>query len=563
MKRFLTIIVLSLFIGVFNSFSQVVYEHITNKAIYEFLDEMANEKYIQLNDVIKPYSRKFIYSKLQEVNKQVSNKKISLNKRQQKELLFYLQTYILESNNVSLKNSNQYKLNLDNKERSAFMLNPPGLLYKDSVFSLALQPILGASYSNNKNGGLKHTWGFASMFGYVGKHIGFYGSVRDNDANRVIVAPDYFVQNTGAIYKVSGNVDGMQYSESRGGITFSGKWITVGFVKDHIEWGTGYNGTNIQSGHTPSFAHVVFQMKPVRWFEFNYYHGWLASDVVDSANSYWSNNTYRVVFYNKYMASNMFTFFPVKYLNFSFGNSIVYTNEGGGPKAVFFIPFLFFKSVDVNSSYHEKYGYASNNNQLFINISSRNIKHLHLYFSLFADDLSVSYFFDKDKYNSFSYKLGGRLSNFPFNNISLIFEWTRTNPYVFQHHTKTQDYTSGSYNMGHYLRDNSREFYLSLIIKPIRGLHINFSYTLAQHGDDYKITDPDSNPHSDPFLKNIIWQNNQLGLLMRYEIVANAYFYINYRYSNITGEQTVLDKYTPEYYQGKTSTITLGANIGF
>jgi len=411
---------------------------------------------------------------------------------------------------------------------------------------------------------LKHTWGFASMFGYIGKHVGFYGNVRDNDVNRVIINQEFFVQNLGAIYKTSGNVDGIQYSESRGGITYSGKWITIGFVKDHVEWGTGYNGTNIQSGHAPSFAHIIFQMKPVRWFEFNYYHGWLVSDVVDSTHSYWTNNTFRIVYFRKYLAANMFTFYPVKFLNFSFGNSIVYTNESGnGPITAFLIPFLFYKSVDVSLSSYEKYGYASNNNQLFINLSSRNIKHLHLYFSLFADDISVRYFFDKNLYNSFSYKLGFRLSNFYVQNISLTFEYTKTNPYVYQHHAKTQNYTSNSYNMGHYLRDNSREYYINLNYHPLRGLQFNLSYTLSQHGDDYNINDPDAKVHSDPIFKNIIWQKNQIQFNASYEIVSNSYLFFTLNHQNITGEQSAIEKYTPDYYWGKTNTFTFGANIGF
>ena len=542
--------------------AQIVYEHISNENIYNFLDEMANEKYIELNNAIKPYSRKMVSQKLKEVDKQYNASEIFLNKRQRKELKFYLDAYFMEDNSSVIDGKGKWAVN--KKKTATLRLNPPGFFYKDSVFSLAIQPIMGISLSNNKNGTLKHSWGFASLFGYIGQHIGFYGNVRDNDVNKVTIAPNYFVVNQGVIYKTTSNVNGMQFSESRGGITYNGKWVTVGFVKDNLAWGEGYNGTIIQSGHSPSFAHVVLQLKPVRWFEFNYYHGWLASDVVDSTRSYWTGNTYRTVFFNKFMAANMFTFYPVKFLNISFGNSIVYTNEnGGGPKAVYFIPFLFFKSVDVNASYHDQYGYASNNNQLYISLSSRNIKHLHLYFSLFADDLSVSYFFDKDKYNSFSYKLGGRLSDFPFKNISFTFEWTRTNPYVYQHHAKTQDYTSNSYNMGYYLRDNSREFFFSFGFKPIRGLHINLTYLLAQHGDDYEITKPDSHPHSDPFLENIIWQNNQINFKTSFEIVSNTYVFFSYNYQNITAEQAVLDKYTPEYYQGKTSTITLGANIGF
>lgn len=212
---------------------------------------------------------------------------------------------------------------------------------------------------------------------------------------------------------------------------------------------------------------------------------------------------------------------------------------------------------------YEKYGYASNNNQFFFNISSRNIKHLHLYFSLFADDISVKYFFDKDLYNSFSYKLGFRLSNFIIKNVTLTTEYTRTNPYVYQHHAATQDYTSNSYNMGNYLRDNSQELFLSLRFNPIRGLNIEGSYSIAQHGDDYDINDPDANVHSDPILNNIVWEKQNFGVDASYEVVSNTYLFMNFNYQNITGEQVYIEMFTPEYYWGSTSTFTLGMNMGF
>ncbi len=564
MKKIFTVflVVLSLLLSK-ELVSQTVFEHISNNAIYSFLDEMANEKYIEINDVIKPYGRKYIFKKLSEIDKKLQNGEITLNKRQKKELFFYLESYFLESEQINY-NKNKYSLNLNNKKTLSLKMNPPGLFYKDSLFAFALQPILGASYSTNSNGVLTHTWGFASMFGYLGKHLAFYTNVRDNDLNRVMNEPDFFVKTRGVPFKNGGNVDGVQYSEAMGGFVYSSKWITLGLIKDHPQWGTGYNGTNIQSGHAPSFAQIIFKMHPVRWFELNYYHGWLTSDVVDSSRSYWSGDTYRVVYFQKYIAANMFTFYPFKNLNFSFGNSIVYTNEsGGGPIAAFFIPFLFYKSVDITLSSYEKYGYASNNNQLFINISSRNIKHLHLYFSLFADDISVRYFYDKNLYNSFSYKLGFRLSDFYLQNLFVTGEYTMTNPYVYQHHTKTQDYTSNSYIMGHYLRDNSREFYLSVEYKPIRGLSLKGSFMLAQHGDDYDINDPDAKVHSDPILENIIWQNRQYRVSCKYEIVYNTYVFLDFNYQNITGNQQAIEKYTPEYYRGKTNTFTFGANIGF
>jgi len=94
-------------------------------------------------------------------------------------------------------------------------------------------------------------------------------------------------------------------------------------------------------------------------------------------------------------------------------------------------------------------------------------------------------------------------------------------------------------------------------------LQFNLSYTLSQHGDDYNINDPDAKVHSDPIFKNIIWQKNQIQFNASYEIVSNSYLFFTLNHQNITGEQSAIEKYTPDYYWGKTNTFTFGANIGF
>ncbi len=183
-----------------------------------------------------------------------------------------------------------------------------------------------------------------------------------------MISPKYLTRTQGVPYKDFGE-EGIDFSEARGGLTYAWKWGSVGLVKDQPEWGAGYHGTNIQSGHAPSFAMIKLRLNPSRWFDFNYYHGFLSSDVVDSSRSYWTNDTYRIVYYQKYMAANMFTFYPFKNFNFSIGNSIIYTNEsGGGPLAAYLIPFLFYKSVDITLSSYEKFGYASNNNHFFLTL---------------------------------------------------------------------------------------------------------------------------------------------------------------------------------------------------
>jgi len=538
--------------------AQLVYEHISNTNIYDFLDEMAGLKIIELNSIIKPYPRKMIKEKLNIIHQETEENDQLLSKRQKKELVFYLTAYDLEAG-PPLDFNRKITLYSENKQL-ALAANPPGLFYKDSLFTLALQPIVGGSYSTNENGVLTQTWWGGSFWGYIGKNFGFYSSLRDNNVSQIIVTPEYFVQTKGVPFKDYGSA-GIDYSEARGGMMASWKWGSVGIVKDHIEWGTGYNGTNIQSGRAPSFAMIKLNLKPVRWFQFDYYHGWLVSEVIDSANSYWSNNTYRKVFYPKYMAANMFTFLPFKNFIFSFGNSIVYSDLGG-PHAAYLIPFLFYKSVD--HTLNATTGGTGQNSQMFFNISSRNIKYLHLYLNLFLDDFSINHFRESDEYNLLSWKFGFRLSDFPLKNLSLIAEYTMTNPVVYQHKIETITYESNRYNMGHYLRDNSRELYVALLYKPIRGLHFKLAYTLGQHGDDYDYAecanDPDCDLHKLVPLENITWENQTVQFDARYEIVSNTYVFLSYMLGNSTGN---VEKYTPEYYRAKTNTFSFGANIGF
>jgi len=441
----------------------------------------------------------------------------------------------------------------------ATAINPLGLYYKDDVFTFSFKPILGYEYSVNNTGTVTHSWGGAEIYGYIGKHLSFYTSLRDNNVSQILVKPDYFVQTQGVPFKNFGE-EGVDYSEARGGIFYSWKWGSIGLVKDHVQWGNNYHGSNIFSGRTPSFAMIKLNLKPAKWLEFNYFHGWLVSEVVDSARSYWTNNVYRPVYFPKYIAANMFTFTPVKRLNISIGNSVVYSDPGG-VHAAYLIPFLFYKSVDHTLNSTNKDGETGQNSQMFFDISSRNIKHLHLYFTWFADDFSVSHFTKPDELNLFAYKFGFRLSDYPFLNLSFTAEYTLTNPLVYQHKIETTTFESNKYNLGHYLRDNSQELYLAIQYKPIRGLHILASYTFAQHGADYEYeTVPPGHLHKLPLLKNITWEGHSILISANYEIVNNAYVYIKYQNADITGK---VKKYTPEFYWGNTNTFSIGANVGF
>ena len=168
--------------------------------------------------------------------------------------------------------------------------------------------------------------------------------------------------------------------------------------------------------------------------------------------------------------------------------------------------------------------------------------------------------FDESSHsNYFSWKLGGRLSNFPLQNVSLTGEWTRTNPNVFRHYTPTLTYESNLYNLGHYLGDNAREYYLALDYRPLRGLHLQLSYLNAQKGLDH--TELGTDRLGLKFMDSVQWKNTTVRLRTRYQVINDGYVFGEFRYSDISGNE--MDRYTHPLYHGKTSTLTLGINFGF
>ena len=524
-------------------FAQEVYQHVSNSDIYDFIDELANLQVIEMNTAVKPYARMTIAKKLEEAN----SKRDQLNKRQQKELDFYLSDY-----NKELKPDKNFKKRYDL------------FYYKDTLFTISVNPILGLSYYTNDTGSFYHRWNGAELFSYIGKNFGFYASLRDNHESRRLSGSSYLNQFDASTYKPD-TKGGGDFDEVRGGMTYTWKWGSAGIVKDHFVWGDNYHGANIFSGHQPSFTSIKFSMQPVRWFEFNYYHGWLVSGILDSARSYNAGPFVRLGTHPKFVAANLFTFTPVRGLKLSIGNSIIYSDQS--VNIGYLMPFFFYKTVD-HSLTSAGSNWLGQNSQMFFNISSRNIKNVHLYMSTFIDELAIGRALNsKTQTNFISVKLGGKISNILNKNVNLTVEYTRNNPGTYRHYIPTATYSSNFFNMGHYLGDNAQEIYLALSSRPIAKLYLEAGISVAQKGNYYTINgssrDSLNNGKGLPFMDKVYWKNNSINLTARYQIVNDAWLFLGITKSEISGEDLIYQQYTMPYFRGKKTTINFGANIGF
>ena len=543
---------------------------------YQILDELAGFGLIELNSATKPYGRRWIQQQLESVSSN-QEKMNSLPRRLQQELKLLEEDVALEAGRLPVS-----KLSVWNNRSHSAAFWPPEYNHSSKGFQASIRPILGMHIWNNDVGTVDRRWFGASFHSYMGNYLAVYGSLRDfsHSSDSLLSRPGYLNQQPGFVY-----TQVTDYSDSRGGIVLGTDRYSIALVKDEIGWGDNLNGSNIISGRAPTFPMVKLHLKPAAWFELNYFHGWLVSNLTDSTRYYLDNlgkKHYRP--HKKFMAANMMTFTPTPRLNLSVGNSVVYAEDQ--PYPGFFIPIAFYKSNDHSTT--KGLGLENQNSQLFFNFSSRNIRNLHLFASVYVDEVQWRRFLpdSRDK-NPVSYKLGARLSNLPLQNFSIGGEYTRSNILNYKHSIPALSWASNSYNLGHYLGDNAREWYVEMQYKPIRGLDVKVFYLDALKGNEYDyirrgtfngksftVIDIISNPSPG----DVIWTNKTLGLNITYEVFRNAYAVANIEQSDIRGyeaaseavfgeqpmtAQQALDRYTPVLFQGNQLTVNLGFSFNF
>jgi Capsule assembly protein Wzi len=530
-------------IAFYNVQSQDVPHHISNTNVYDLLDELANQHIIDLSTAVKPYSRKFIAEKLTEAQPQTDK----LTKQQWKEVNFLLQDF-----NKDLLPAKSFKKRLDLYS------------YKDSLLNITVNPIGSFVYFANSEDKMYRQSVGGEFWATIGSHFSIYGSLRDQTDSRVVADSPYRNDIPGANYKFNGGVGsssrGGSYDETRGGVMYAWKWGSFGILKDNFTWGNNYHGANIISDKAPSFPHIRLKLQPRKWLEFNYIHAWLSSEIIDSSRSYNSGVADRMVFHPKYFAANMFTFKPIKKLYLSIGNSIVYADE---LQLGMFTPVLFYKSVD-HTLTGQGANYSGQNSQLFFDVSSRNLKNLHVYTSLFIDEIALGRALKEDQSNFLSLKIGAAYSHPALYGTTLIVEYTRTNPVTYRHFVNTTTYASNNFTLGHYLTDNAQEIFVGIKSRPIKKLYLEASITMIEVGPSYSYTGKDKSGLGLPFISNKEFESSVVNLKAKYEVINDAYLVGGITLSDNKGPMA--KNYTPPFYFGKegnTSTAYFGFNIGF
>ena len=550
--------------------------------VYDFLEELTTDGVIQTNAAVKPYTRDYIAARLMEAQSRDS----LLNKRQKEDLQFYLQDFALECDTLPTyysyghKHVTQWKTAVSNLNLADPSLH---ILTKDKIFKMRVRPILGMDLSYNKKGLLTHRVYGAEIQMDIAHHVSIWGSIRDNswDGTRLkesyfptiydqisgarVTKPQYLNNLAGVQYKESNY--GGDFSDSRGGISLYAWWGSISVQRERVTWGDAQHCSNILSAHNPAVPMVTLQLTPCKWFQFDYFHAWLVSNVIDSTYYYAENYKEGVTKYNyrpanKFMAANMFTFMPCKYIQFGFGNSIVYAERN--VQAAYFIPIAFYKSLDHLLT--KGMSTENQNSQAFATITVRPTDHLRLYGSFFLDEFKLARLKKSNpQKNPISYLVGFNWSGWPVKGLALRGEFMRSYIATYVHSIAVLDYTSNSYQMGHYMGANAQSIWLQLSYRPTRSLRLTLDYTRDTKYTAYDYIRGDiKNIISQTPFKNAIWKNDEISFRAVYEVFNNCYAHVDMAYNYArAGKAADLDLYSPVYLQGKNLTMSCGLSFGF
>jgi len=565
--------------------------------LYDYLDELITDGVVVAQTTVRPYTRKQVADML--VAAQAADS--LLNSRQKQDLAFYLNEFALERDTM-VSNYVQYT---DHRTFSLSLADPQ-FSYKtaNNMFKMRVRPILGANVSASKKGVILQRWWGAEVQMDIANHLSIWGSLRDNSWSGDWLSKNYFPDPSSRMYGARihygasqkqpalSPLAGVQYkeanyggdfSDSKGGINLYTWWGSVGIQRENIQWGTAYHASNILSGRNPAAPMITLQLTPCKWFQFDYFHAWLVSNVLDTTYYYLENTAgtaepvknYRP--YNKFMAANMFTFTPIKQLSFSFGNSVIYAEQT--IQAAYLIPIAFYKSLDHLLTKGMRT--QNQNSQAFASLSVRPVEHLHLYGSLFVDEVKFARFKPSNPENNpISYLVGFNWSGWPIKGLSLKGEFMRSYIACYTHSIDVLTWESNSYNMGHYMGDNAQSIYAELAYRPVRGLWLKFSYTNDTKYNSYAyLRDNISATIAQPAFDHVIYRNDELRLDGIYEVHPNMYMTLSVGYNHARGydnektdalasedignAQHYLDKYCPLYYQGKNLTVQAAFSFGF
>ena len=554
--------------------------------VYPFLERMAQKGVIQFNDEIKPVSRKYVFEKLLEIKEKVQRYKgtkvqrLNITPLEVEELEFYLRDYNLELqlNSVQRSAFSEQKTAVSGHNRSpnhpiihsslhpfihssipkAFWLKDAlgryrFFSYSSDLFKVNVDPIFGYDIGKQNGESYSHFWNGVRLYGYISNWLGFGFDFRDNsvDSKNGDINLNFTPETGYVISRRKPNH--FEYERTNTEISASWNWGTVSVGKTPIVWGYGESGNLVHSTKAPSYPLVRLDLTLAPWLRFNYFHGWLSSDVMDSAASYptYREGQNRIILRNKYIASHSIILSPLSGVSVVLGESIIYSDK---LEPLFLFPLMFFRAADHYLSNGLGGNNSGANSQFFLGVSSRNnIPNTHIYGTFFIDEVTIGDLFNPKKQRTqYAFQIGASVTDLPIDNLTFTTEFTKIYPFVYRHYIPTQTYENHGFLLGDWIGHNSDRIYGSLNYRFIRGLQATLWGEYIRKGGDGVVDDQYITPQP-PFLFGLKKYYTRWGITAKYEVVHDLFVrlrYNNFFTSRELSEGSFVDSKVDEFYFG-------------
>lgn len=471
---------------------------------------------------------------------------------------------------IELNKKKEFINDFDKKKLEAFHkyygLSESSLIipyeYEEGNFIFNITPIAG--YSFDFLGKLKNYTrvGGVRVYSSYNKIFNIYALIQDSgEFGDFVDTKKEFTSQRGYVFIPAPN--GIEYSDIIGGLILDFDWLNLGIVKDYNRWGSGEFGQIILSDKVNSFPHFKLEYNPTDWLRFRYLLGWLNSQVIDSSKFYNSQpgsklNEERYNFINKYLVINLLTFQPFKFLQFSMGNSFIYS--GDNIRLETLIPLTLFKYMDRDVG---KGSVADGNGQMFFDFNFNYFSNLKIYGTWFIDVISVRKTLNRDfSENWFGYTLGGKIVDPLIENFEFQVEYSKVDPWVYEHKDISTTYKHLNYQLGHWIGQNADLYNLRIKYFPLYNLSLTFDFQYFRKGglDDIYYAYSGRDEKQFKFLYPPLRKELTTFIGIEYEFYKSLLIQLKYKYSNIKDDDI---NRTPQYLIGRKDYISLGFQFGF
>jgi len=445
----------------------------------------------------------------------------------------------------------------------------------DGIFNLDADVNYWRTYTDGKL--TSNTTVGLKTYGYAYDNVGFYFNLDDNHEKGLNISYSRFtddqldhsgLSNTdkayykrvktpsrGVIVSAASARDDFQYDETNAQFSWQIGAFTLSLEKMNNVWGYGRNGTVIFSDHAPSYPQLKLRVPLSKDIEFVYFHGELNSDVIDSSSSYYVTypnqdySKFREVDHSKYIAAHQLEISLWKGVDFSIGESVVYSDRG--PLFIYLIPVMFFKSG-------EHYNSDKDNCEIFGSIDLNLVKNVNAYLSLFIDEINTDKIFDPNlSRRQIAFTSGLRFFDIPATNCDLTIEYSRVNPATYNHSYPATTFTNNGFILGSWMGQNADDLFLELGFIPMHAVRFTTFGEIFRKGDILPLVDQyAADGGNKPFLFGPVHVERSFGMTAKYQPLRDLFINLRARIHKIE------DEADPAQNRLHQFEFTLGASLG-